>query len=218
VSGVWRGLLDWLLGRRRPPAPPPPLPPSPARRTRDVVDSAIKIEYQGALQPGTGAPTSMRWQREAYAGPKLRVGAWARRGTPRQRVLVVLALISIAAMSIVFGGRLFANRVLPPEVRGVWSTDAPAYAGRLFELRRGRVAFLSADSLQPVAVHLIRRVRERRDRDGTLYDVDLLRNGQVARFSFVYSAGPPEEIRLAHQRAYTWQRSTRVQTLMSPDL
>ncbi|MDO8666705.1 MAG: hypothetical protein Q7J79_08845, partial [Gemmatimonadales bacterium] len=211
-----RGLLGAvrrLFGRR--PGGPPRTPPRPADQRRSAGGKPDDFGLRW-MTPPVSRP-EMRWQREGITSPYGLAERWAARATTRQRVLVALAAVSVVAMAGVLVARLSLRSTLPPAVRGVWGTVAPNYSTRRFELRAGRVAFQVGDSAVAVTRHLIQRVRTREVPEGMRFNLYYLDEGAPVEFSFVYSSGPPEEIRFANQPRLVWTRAVGARPLL-PDI
>jgi len=208
LRGLFATLRRLITGRG-------PGPPGP-RRTPGT----------GPTTPGTGAgaglPTSwqmsarpsaqLRWKRDLWGlapGPRT---APRVRTIQRQRLLALAALVTIATVGAVYAADALVDRTLPARVRGVWQTDGPRYEQRLFELAGSRLAFQVSDS--NVTIHQVTRVRQTDGEAGTLYQVEYRDEGETYEFSFIYFAGPPEEIRFAHQPFMIWTRVTDRRRLM----
>jgi hypothetical protein len=157
----------------------------------------------------------MRWKRDLPGQTPTSRTPSRERTIQRQVLLALVALATVGVVGLAFSARLLVDRTLPLSVRGVWRTDGERYAQRLFELAGSRLAFQVSDS--GAAVHSITRVRRSDTEAGTLYQVEYRDQGQTYEFSFVYWAGPPEEIRFPHQPFMVWTRVTDRRTLL-PEL
>lgn len=206
-----RDFLDRLLGRGA--APPPTVRPSASQR---AVEAGIRIEYQGDAARPPSLPASVTWQRDRQGMPRFGVESWRRRLSKRQRLLIGVMVVALAAQAVVLGSRLFVTRRLPAATFGVWATDAPGYADRLFELRARRVAFVTRDSVTPVTVHWIRRVRRADVEQGVRYTVDYDGDGGALQFQFVLATAPASTISFVNQPRLVWRRVSTTRTVM-PD-
>lgn len=200
-ESLWARLRRLL--RKRPPA-------ARMSRTGPRVQSTLRhLESSGSQSHRT----SVRWQKERF-GPALRRPAWISRISKRQRVLVALAAVSVVAMLVTAVSAALTNRRLPRPVHGVWRSDDSAYAGRLFELRSRRIAFVTRDSTRPILSYPIERVDESTGPDGMSYIITFTHEGESNEFSFVYRAGPPERIHFAHQPRLRWRRDPNIQSVL----
>jgi hypothetical protein len=203
-----RALLNRLLGRA---APPPPPQLSASQR---AVESGIRIEYQGDAAGPQQAPASLTWQKERFGVPRFSLEGWRRRISARKRVLIAAGALAVVAQAAVLGSWLFVVRRLPAATFGVWATSAPAYAGRMFELRSRRVAFVTGDSVTPVTVYQIRRVRRAAVVDGQRYTVEYEVSGEVVAFQFIFTAEPQPQIHFVNQPRMAWARVSSARTFM----
>ncbi len=204
-----RALLNRVLGRPETPPPAPRLSSS-----QRAAESGIRIEYQGDAARPPQAPASVTWQRERHGVPRFGLEGWRRRISTRKRVLLVLGALSLVAQAAVLVSWLFVERRLPPATFGVWTTDTPGYADRMFELRARRMAFVTRDSAQPVTVHLIQRVRRAAVEGGVQYTVDYQAEGGTLVFQFIYSTEPESRIRFVNQPRMVWRRPNAAQSIM----
>ncbi len=146
----------------------------------------------------------------------MRSGMAARERTiQRQFLLAGVAVLLLAVAGVVAAGRFMGGGTLPMPVRGVWQTEGPRYAQRLFELAGNRLAFQTSDST--AVIHQIRRVRRTVGEETTTFDVEYEQDGTTYVFSFSYYAGPPEELRFVHQPFMIWTRVTDRRRLL-PEL
>lgn len=181
----------------------------------------------GQTGPGIAVPQGDAWQLPERPAAKVlwKKDLWGLAPAPRtaarertiqrQRLLVLLALLTIGAVGAVYGLRFTGDRTLPMSVRGVWRTDGPNYAQRLFELSGTRLAFQTSESTS--TIHQISRVRRMGGEAGITYLVEYQQLGDTYEFSFVHSAGPPEEIRFTHQPFMVWTRTADRRRLL-PEL
>ena len=206
-----RAFLNRVLGRSETPPPAPRL--SAAQR---AAESGIRIEYHGDAARPPQAPASVTWQRERHGAPRFGIERWRLRISTRKRVLLVLGALSLVAQAAVLVAWLFVERRLPAATFGVWTTDTPGYADRMFELRARRMAFVTRDSAQPVTVHPIQRVRRAAVDGGVRYTVDYEAEGGTLVFQFIYSAEPESRIRFVNQPRMAWRRASTARSIM-PD-
>jgi hypothetical protein len=205
---VWnalRRILNADIGGTKKPAPKTPAP-RPSRASQ-----APGPGFQVLQSPDQPPVPTMKWQRER-AGPRIR-GQGFVPPSVRKRILIALAGLCIVAMLVLAVARLVVDRRLPSQVTGLWRTDAPAYQGRLVELRSRYLAFLT-DSAGGVVSYKIARVLMSQDAQGTLFRVQYDANGKRSEFAFVYDQGPPEHLRFAHQRQLVWRRERSDRSLM----
>jgi hypothetical protein len=202
-GGGLRGLiatLRRLVGRR----------PPDANMTSGGVTALSATAGLGASlphHPGWQVPArpsaQVRWRKDFWSAPSSHTAARVRT-IQRQILLVLIALVTVGTVGMVYGARLLVDRTLPVVVRGVWQTDGPRYEQRLFQLAGSRLAFQVSDS--SAAIYQVFGVRQTVREASTLYQVEYRDQGESYEFSFVYSAGPPEEIRFAHQPFMVWTR------------
>ncbi len=209
LRGFLESLRSLLTGRR-----PPPGPSTGRARTSGTAvpgpgaGASLPSSWQTAPRPSA----QVRWKKDFWGiapGPRT---AARQRTIQRQLILAGLAFVTVAAVGLASLMRGFGDRTLPPAVRGVWQTAAPRYAERLFELSGPRLAFQVSDS--SAAIHQVTRVREEEGEAGTVYRVEYREDGAVYEFSFLYYAGPPEEIRFVHQPYMIWSRVSDRRHLM----
>jgi len=95
---------------------------------------------------------------------------------------------------------------LPPELLGRWTTTAPKYADRYFELRANHTAVFGlggrrVDVSPIVAIELVR------DGDFLQYHISHLSEvGEVYRFSLSYHPARPSELRFVNQPNIVWTK------------
>lgn len=206
-----RRLVDIVWGTTAPPpavAPPPKQPPAPDA-------GPPRIEYRDQTTLPAAARPSMQYHKEHMSLPKVRTTPW-RRVTRRQRVLVVLAGISLLAIVVAWTSRFTVSHVLPAATHGIWATESPAHGTRRLELRAHHVAFTTSDTVRAVDGLQIQSVKASPDPRGTRYDVVYLGEGGPDQLSFVFSGGPAPEIRLVNQPRMVWRRISVGQSLMRP--
>jgi len=126
--------------------------------------------------------------------------------TSRGRVLIIAA--AVVAMGVA------AFRLMPPPTEdipealiGVWESDAPAYAGRPFEIEERTLLFRTGDGPYEYSIHPIRRVLSEEDGMHTRYLVEYVNRGKPFEFVFTYAPGPEATIRLAHQGDHVWKKA-----------
>jgi hypothetical protein len=120
----------------------------------------------------------------------------------RQGLLGWVFLASLAG-----GCFSFQETALPDQILGVWTTEAPRYADRFFELQKDKVIFGTgageSDSNLVVAVEEVRQDRKQ------LYNIEYLSSeGQTYTFSFYYQTSP-QTIALKNQSGIEWKKERR---------
>lgn len=201
MSGTRRGVIAVVrrllgLGERRPAARPSAAPVAPPIVT----------------PPPAGTPeVQLRWFKERP------VRASRDRAAPpppnvRQRVLALVAAVSVVTVLVILAAQSLRPRSAPRVVRGLWSTDAEAYRGRHLEIQARRVAFQT--SAAEVAVYPITRAWQSREGDSTTVRLELRETGMPLELSIVHLDGPPERLRFAHQRTLVWTRVPGGRTIM----
>jgi len=135
----------------------------------------------------------------ANTPPRTRTRSWG-------RVLIIAA--AVAAMGIA------AFKLMPPPTEdipdaliGVWESDAPAYAGRPFEIEERTLLFRTGEGPYEYSIHPIRRVLSEADGSNTRYHVEYVNHGKPFEFVFTYMPGPAPSIRLEHQRDLVWKKT-----------
>lgn len=181
----------------------PPLPP----KGREPVDDArlrekvrdIVVE----LLAGTGAPSHA----PAPASPWGATGAgWRRRRRVVLGVILGVLLAGAAVQAFSRTGLFPRGHQLPDELVGVWSTSAPRYADRAFQITKTSIAFGTGG--HSYSVYPIRTVAVVRDSAATLYTIDYTTpEDQVAEFSFYYVPRREGEIRFKNQRQLVWRKA-----------
>ena len=196
--------LSKFLNANIGPAPKTPVPrptphvPRPSQQSLQHLDAAVgpRVTYQ-----------------KERAGPRLKRQTWHPPASLRKQVLVSLAGVSVLTMLVLGAARLTVNKRLPSDLTGLWRTDAPAYRGRIVELRARYVAFL-VDTTGHITTYRIMRVRQTPDRDGVLYRVQFADTTGQHEFSFVFDKGPPERLLFANQRQLAWRRERTDRSLI----
>ena len=191
-----RGLLGW----KEPPRPVVPRPSAAVTGTR----GAPLVNYQDAS--GARPSTQVRYRRETIRVPRLGIEAWAHRATPRQKLLVLGALVSLTALGVSGWQRLRVARELPAAVHGYWVSDDARYAGLGLELRARLVAFKTTDSANLVVVRPIVQVGSIQGQRGQVYRVVYEAEGEPAELLFTFEDGATPELIFEHQPQVTWRR------------
>jgi hypothetical protein len=142
-------------------------------------------------------------------------GATRERTVQRQVLLSLAAVITLLVAGAVAARRYLGGGTLPLSVRGVWQTEGPRYQQRLFELSGSRLAFQTSDT--SAAIRRITRVRRTAREGTTTFDVEYEDGGTAYTFSFIYYAGPPEELRFVNQPFMVWTRAADRRRLL-PEL
>jgi hypothetical protein len=129
-----------------------------------------------------------------------------RQPRPWGRVLIIAAAVVVMGVA--------AFRLMPPPTEdipealiGVWESDAPAYAGRPFEIEERTVLFRTGDGPYEYSIHPIRRVVSQADGPNTRYQVEYVNHGKPYEFVFTYVPGPEAAIRLEHQGDLVWKKT-----------
>ena len=204
-----RDLILALLGR--PPAPPP----APARRPSVPAGSPAlggsAIQYRDA---GQRPSTQIRYKKESFSVPRMGVHSWARRATPRQKLLVLGAVGSLLALGVTAAQRLTTGRTLPRVVHGYWLSDDARYAGLALELRAHTLAFKTTDSANAVVVSRITEVSSASHARGTFYRVVYEADGGLAELRFIVEEGEMPELVFEHQPQITWRRLSATSTML----
>ena len=100
--------------------------------------------------------------------------------------------------AVVLAGCGGAGDPVPPELLQIWTTEAPAYKDRYFELRDGMLVF--GTGRHTFVIHIVKGVEATRiDQSSVEYvfdyrDVD----GEIAQVQFVHTTGTPPTIRMAN--------------------
>lgn len=203
-ESLWGRLRRLLNAPVVKPKEPPP------RRSSTSMRQPGPFEPQATPEPPR---PSMKWEKQR-SGPRVGAAAWVARRSLRQQVLIALGAVSLVAITVVLVMRLFVERRLPREVQGLWSTDAPAYAGHYLELRGRGFGYTTGDSTKTAKWHIIDRVHRSAESEGVLYRVEYQDEGEELELSFVHYPGPPEQLTLSHQRAIGWKRNPSNRSLM----
>jgi hypothetical protein len=124
-------------------------------------------------------------------------------GTRRRRFRVALwltAIVLATAIVLPIVWRAVASPKLPPPaLLGTWTTAAPKYSDRSFEISPTTLILHTGPGENDFTVHAIERVEAARRGDSTLYTLH----------SFYYASGPPASIRLPGQPDIIWRRATQ---------
>ncbi|UCG84883.1 MAG: hypothetical protein JSW71_13125 [Gemmatimonadota bacterium] len=141
-------------------------------------------------------------------GKKKAVGgkpAASRSGSKRQSFLLVVAVLVVcgaAAASLL--PTLFADSdaTIPNELIGVWTTKAPHYADRSFEISSTTVLFRTGPGEADFTFHEIGEVRQDRDEQDIQYTITY---SDGLKFLFTYET-VENVIRLANQPEFFWSK------------
>lgn len=118
-----------------------------------------------------------------------------------------LAAVMLAAALCPLGCRDAEEVELPPELVGRWTTTAPKYADRYFELRPNDTAVFGLGGRQREVSPIV-RVERARDGDFLHYRISHLTEvGDVYVFSVSYHPGKPGQLRFVNQPGIVWTKS-----------
>jgi len=133
-------------------------------------------------------------------------GSGRARGAPLGRVLLMggaLVAMAVALVSLMPP----RSQPIPDALIGVWTTNAPAYAGRPFEIDRQTILFRMGDGPYDYSIHPIRRVTSEVEGQTTHYRVEYVHHGKPFEFAFNYLQGSEAAIRLDNQRDFVWKKT-----------
>lgn len=127
-------------------------------------------------------------------------------GGRRRRVVILAAILgALLAGAVWKTGLLSPGREIADGLVGVWTTTAPAYADRTFEITKTLITFDSGG--QRYSVNSIRKVAVVQDPVGALYTIDYTTpDDQVAELSFWYVQGREDMIRFKNQQHLVWTK------------
>ncbi len=133
-------------------------------------------------------------------------GSGRPRGAPLGRMLLMggaLVAMAVALVSLMPP----RSQPIPDALIGVWTTDAPTYAGRPFEIDRQTILFRMGDGPYDYSIHPIRRVTSAAEGRTTHYLVEYVHHGKPFEFAFDYQPGSEATIRLDNQHDYVWTKT-----------
>lgn len=170
---------------------PPMKDPELRKLVRDIVTEVIEIKKADEAAVAE------------HAVPRRGLRRWL----PRQFTLAQrLSMILVGVWIAILANKLWpeANDVIPDEIIGRWTTEAPAYADRSFEITKTSVTFYTGEST--FTTHLITNVTSVTFNGATLYTVEYTNLGEVYEFSFFYTNPPRGTIQFKNQQDMTWQK------------
>ena len=111
--------------------------------------------------------------------------------------VMVVPLLAAGALFLGGGacdqGPSLASRITPPEIRGVWSADDTAYAGREMEILESQLVFHTGDGDLDFTVHAIHSISSEPldEGSGTAFEIEYVVDvDAIFTFSFTFL---PEE-------------------------
>ncbi|MFQ5992832.1 MAG: hypothetical protein ACE5NA_10400 [Nitrospiraceae bacterium] len=113
--------------------------------------------------------------------------------------------VALALSTTSLGCQAAPNTIVPDELLGVWTTSAPKYADRFFEITAGAIIF---DTGKPSPdIHPIANIETVHDLRPTLYTISYLsEEGQEHKFSFYYDPAHGGVIRFKNQQHISWMK------------
>jgi hypothetical protein len=118
-----------------------------------------------------------------------------------------IAFAVVALVGLVLVGLSLAppNKEIPPELLGVWATEAESHADRVFTITDSTLIFQTGetDSVIYTVVEVIHNDTDSGAEYVIRHDVD----GSVAEFAFYYMAMPEPLIQFKNQRNMDWRRA-----------
>jgi hypothetical protein len=120
----------------------------------------------------------------------------------RYWILIAGIVFTVAVVALKFlPERSF---LLPEELAGIWTTSAPKYGGRFFELSRVTIIFGTGGDR--IAVYFVKKTEESVSDKRILYTVHgRNREGLEDEFSFYYNT-VDRTIRLKNQKSIVWTK------------
>lgn len=125
----------------------------------------------------------------------------------RDALLIVGALGSLGAAVVL--NIETGERLAPLDVRGVWVTSAPLYAGRAMEIKAGEVVFFTGDSSETSRLPIL-LTRRRSDADGLKVQITYGDPTDPQLLSVLYRSS--QDLRLVNQPDLAWRRESAYPT------
>lgn len=115
---------------------------------------------------------------------------------------VVLVGLVLVALSLVP-----PNKEVPPELLGVWATQAESHADRVFTITDSTLVFQTGET-DSVIFPIVEVIRNDTD-SGAEYVIKHDVDGSVADFAFYYMETPEPVIQFKNQRNMDWRKAGR---------
>jgi hypothetical protein len=120
----------------------------------------------------------------------------------RSLVAIVLCVFVVAALPGCGRGRI---KEVPPEMLGVWYTDAPGYQGRWMELRTDEIVFATGPNTS--TTHHVNGLRRREERGHVDYSIYYdNEEGQEYELVITYEYEEGGRILFQNQKNMVWRR------------
>ena len=118
---------------------------------------------------------------------------------------IVFGVVLVVGLVLVGLSLMPPDREIPPELLGVWATEAESHADRVFTITDSTLVFQTgeADSVIFPVVEVIRKDTDSGAEYVIKHDVD----GDVADFAFYYMEMPEPLIQFKYQRNMDWRKT-----------
>ena len=118
---------------------------------------------------------------------------------------IVFGVVLVVGLVLVGLSLMPPNREIPPELLGVWATEAESHADRVFTITDSTLVFQTGetDSVIYPVVEVIRNDTDSGAEYVIKHDVD----GDVADFAFYYMEMPEPLIQFKYQRNMDWRKT-----------
>lgn len=117
---------------------------------------------------------------------------------------IVFAAVALVGLVLVGLSLVPPNREIPPELLGVWATEAESHADRVFTITDSTVIFQTGET-DSVIYPVVEVIRNDTD-SGAEYVIRHDVEGDVAEFAFYYMEAPEPVIQFKNQRNMDWRR------------
>jgi hypothetical protein len=154
------------------------------------------------LAKGGASPGSPAGQADppepAKARPRVRRAIW-----------LTAVILAAAAVAPVLWRMIETPHPTPRVLYGAWTTTAPKYVDRGFEIWAATVVFRTGPGANDFTIHALQGVDVAERGDSALYTLHFLTRGEPDALSLYYAPGPPARIRLTGQPDIVWSRAAR---------
>ena len=118
---------------------------------------------------------------------------------------IVFAVVLVVGLVLVGLSLMPPNREIPPELLGVWATEAESHADRVFTITDSTVIFQTGET-DSVIYPVVEVIRNDTD-SGAEYVIKHDVYGDVADFAFYYTEMPEPLIQFKYQRNMDWRKT-----------
>ena len=121
--------------------------------------------------------------------------------------IIKTGFLALAISFFLLGCQPKEDETLPPELMGVWTSDAPRFKNDTLELSKECIVFTSGEFQDFIIVNFILKVEKRPERNHVFYTIHHENvEGQKYKFSFYHYPKKGNVIRLKNQLDFEWRK------------